>query len=301
MPADDISILAKGLKNPNGLLRAKAARGLAKAGPEAKSAFGSLIIAVDDEEQAVREAAVQAIGGIGADAVPTLVGLLSHGDKYVRRNAVWGLGKLGANALPALHTLCTSLLDSDPRTASGAAQALGAMGAVGAKAIPALDTAMRGANVVLCRLAAKALSQIGPPALPSLLKALRDPDPFVRGEAAISLGWMGAEATPAVSALMATIDSFRPNPPTHRAKVTHASLHGNSGTTSSKTVTPPAQVVPDDNASGTDTARVCAIQALGRTGPTADLAETLLEEIANNEGEPFKGAAILSLRQIRGE
>jgi HEAT repeat protein len=301
MPAEeDIPILIKGLKNPNGLIRAKAARGLAKSGTQARSAFGQLMIAVDDEEQAVREAAVQAIAGIGAESVPTLMQFLSHSDKYVRRNAVWGLGKLGPAAIPALNVLCTALLDSDPRTASGAAQAIGAMGTAGAKAIPALDTAMRGANVVLCRLASKALSQIGPPALPMLLKALRDADPFIRCEAAIALGWMGEHAAPAVSALMAVIDSFRPKlPPTSRPG-THSLIHG-SGSASSKTITPPAPPVPDDNASTLDTSRVSAIQALGRIGKAANLAESTLEEIALHEPEPFKGAALMSLRQIRGE
>jgi len=303
MPVEeDISLLAKGLKNPNALLRAKAARSLAKIGPQARAVFCQLMIAVDDEEQAVREAAVQAIAGIGAEAIPTLMQFLSHTDKYVRRNAVWGLGKLGPAAVPALNVLCTSLMDSDPRTASGAAQAIGAMGTAGSKAIPALDTAMRGANVVLCRLASKAMSQIGAPALPTLLKALRDADPFIRGEAAIALGWMGVHATPAVSALMAVIDSFRPNPPPLAQRApSHSLLHGNSGSTSSKTMTPPAPPVPDDNASMIDTSRLCAIQALGRIGPTADLAESMLEEIALHEPEPFKAAAAMSLRQIRGE
>jgi HEAT repeat protein len=300
MPAEDeISILVQGLKHPSGLLRAKAARGLAKAGTLARGAYSQLMLAVNDDEQAVREAAVQAIAGFGSEAIPTLIGFLSHDDKYIRRNAVWGLGKLGATAAPALNVLCASLRDPDPRTASGAAQALGAMGASGAKAIPALDAAMRGANVVLCRLAAKALSQIGSPALPALLKALRDVDPFVRGEAAISIGWMGPQAAPAVSALMATIDSFRPlsqqRPNHHRSE---SAIHGNGN---SKTVTPPAPPVPEDNANSADTARVCAIQALGRIGKMADLAATLLEEIVTNEKEPFKAAAEMSLRQVRGE
>lgn len=300
MPADDeISSLIRALKHPNGLLRAKAARSLAKAGPQARSAYPQLLLAVNDEEQAVREAAVQAIAGLGVDAIATLVGFLSHEDKYIRRNAVWGLGKLGASAAPALNVLCASLRDSDPRTASGAAQALGAMGVAGATAIPALDAAMRGANVVLCRLAAKALSQIGVPALPVLLKALRDADPFVRGEAAIALGWMGPQGAPAVSALMAAIDSFRPV--SRQARSHHHSESEIHGHGNSKTVTPPAPPVQDDNANSADTARVCAIQALGRIGKSADLAATMLEEIAAGESEPFKAAAEMSLRQVRGE
>src|SRR5206468_12590259 len=101
----------------------------------------------------------------------------AHADKYVRRNAVWALGKLGPVARSALHDLCRSLKDADPRTASGAAQSLGNMGTDGADAIPALTEAMRGTNIVLCRLAAKALSQIGPPALSTLIAHIQHTDP----------------------------------------------------------------------------------------------------------------------------
>src|SRR5207237_5448832 len=122
--------------------------------------------------------------------------------KSAPRNAVWGLAKLGPLAKAVLPDLCHALQDPDPRTASGAAQALGSMGAEGAEAVPALAEAMRGTNIVLCRLAAKALSQIGRPALPTLITHLRHHDPFVRGEAAVALGWMGPAAAPAVPHLV---------------------------------------------------------------------------------------------------
>src|SRR6185312_1843694 len=112
-----------------------------------------------------------------------------HSDKYVRRQAVWALGRLGPLARPVLTDLCRSLKDADPRTASGAAQALGCLGTDGAAAVPPLAEAMRGTNIVLCRMAAKALSQIGPPALATLVAHLQHADPFVRGGSALALGW----------------------------------------------------------------------------------------------------------------
>jgi HEAT repeat protein len=103
-------------------------------------------------------------------------------------------------ARPVLGELCKALKDADPRTASGAAQALGNMGADGAEAVLPLAEAMRGTNIVLCRLAAKALSQIGRPALPTLITHLRHHDPFVRGEAALAVGWIGPAAAAAATA-----------------------------------------------------------------------------------------------------
>src|SRR5207249_5923519 len=138
--------------------------------------------ALRDADAKVREAVAQAIGQMGPAAIPVLTGMLIHEDKYVRRHAVWALGKLGPQATTVLSALCKRLKDSDPRTASGAAQALGNMGANGADAVPQLAEAMRGTNIVLCRLAAKALSQVGAPALATLIAHLQHADPFVRGE-----------------------------------------------------------------------------------------------------------------------
>ena len=100
-----------------------------------REALPALIGALDDEDGKVREAAAQAIGNMGPDALPALAAMLTHHDKYVRRNAVWAMGKLGPLARPVLADLCR-MKNADPRTASGAAQALGNMGRDAAEAVP---------------------------------------------------------------------------------------------------------------------------------------------------------------------
>src|SRR5207248_4559199 len=112
-------------------------------------------------------------------------------------------------ARPVLGELCRALKDPDPRTASGAAQALGNMGSDAAAAVPQLAEAMRGTNIVLCRLAAKALSQIGHPALATLIAHLQHTDPFVRGESALAIGWMGPIARSAVPFLAQVLRGSR--------------------------------------------------------------------------------------------
>jgi len=284
------SELVRGLANPLPAGRIRAARELAKLGPAAAGAVPALTAAVEDGDQAVREAAVQAFAAFGPTAVAPLIHFLSHPDKYVRRNATWGLGKLGPHARSAMASLCSALHDPDPRTASGAAQALGNMGA--AAAVPALMEALRGTNVVLCRLAAKALSQIGPPAVPTLLAHLRHHDPFVRGEAAVAVGWIGAAAAAAVPALLEMVRAGTPGP--RRTPEPHAYPGSGIGTP----IASPQEMEPGG---AEETSRLAAVTALGRIGAAAAEAIPALLAVVEESVEQLRTAAEVALRQIRGE
>ncbi len=291
-PDETTSELLRGLKSPVPALRAKAARALGKTGPVGNDAYSLLLALTRDPEQVVRESAVQGLSGFGVQAVPTLIRLLNHSCKYVRRNVVWGLGKLGPDSLPAVASLVHTLKDADPRTATGAAQALGCIGRAAANAVPALAEAMRGTNVVLCRMAAKALSQIGLPALPTLVTHLKHHDPFVRGEAAVALGWIGPPAAAAVPHLMQLLTSaagsgrFRKLSPDW-------SDRGSNAFTPVATTPPPA--------SGDDAVLVQVVQALGRIGPAAYDAEAQLAELADDTRENVRSAVLLAVRSIRGD
>ena len=289
-PDEPLSELVRGLKSPSPLVRAKAARALGKLGPTGNDVFAQLVTLSNDREQAVREAAVQGLTAFGLHALPTFIRLLGHSCKYVRRNAVWGLGKLGPDARPALASLLGVLKDPDPRTATGAAQALGAIGHTAADAVPALAEAMRGTNVVLCRMASKALSQIGPPALPTLVNHLKHHDPFVRGEAAVALGWMGPAAAPAVPHLLGLLSTSASG---RMAKPTQEWFDRGSGT-ATPVATPPV--------SAADEAMVLqVVQALGRIGPGAIDAEGHLVELMDDPRDNVRSAVVMAVRCIRGE
>ena len=289
-PDESVSELIRGLKSPLAATRAKAARTLARLGPTGAEVFNLLLGLSNDAEQGVREAAVQGLAGFGTHALPALVKLLPHSCKYVRRNAVWGLAKLGPEARPALPHLLPVLKDPDPRTATAAAQAVGAMGRAAADAVTSLAEAMRGTNVVLCRMAAKALSQIGLPALPTLVTHLKHHDPFVRGEAAVALGWMGpaaAAAVPHLLALLASQCATRTPPPA-------AWADGGSNAVTPLSAAAPAPP-PDEGAV------VQVIQALGRIGPAAGEAEESLAELWHDPREGVRSAVVMAVRGIRGE
>jgi HEAT repeat protein len=307
---DPLPDLVRGLKSEISADRLRAARNLGRLGWLAREALPALVVALNDSEAKVREASAHAIGLMGPDALPTLITMLAHTDKYVRRKAVWAMGKLGPLAIPALADLCAALKDIDPRTGSGAAQALGNMGIDGAESVPALAEAMRGTNIVLCRLAAKALSQIGTPAVATLIAHLQHSDPFVRGESALAIGWMGAIARSAVPFLAGIVRGPRTYPP--RAFPTPTPVlkpppprmdvetvdpdHLNSESPTPTETPHPAT----DASSPEESCRIHAAQALGRIGPPAASALADLREVLNSGPEPLRRAAEQSIRQIQG-
>ena len=274
------------------------------AGSRAKRSRRS-IGALEDEDGKVRETAAQAIGNMGPDVLPTLATMLTHHDKYVRRNAVWAIGKLGPLARPVLADLCAGLKNADPRTASGAAQALGNIGADAAEAVPALAEAMRGTNIVLCRLAAKALSQIGSPALSTLITHLQHSDPFVRGESAMAIGWMGPLARSAVPFLMELVrgphSASSRTPPPALDDLPFAKKPGESGVwgADSETITP-AQTPAMEPATTEDSCRAYAAQALGRIGPAAASALPDLHDAARSGSDPVRTMAQQAIRLLEG-
>lgn len=295
---DPLPALVAALQSADPAERLKAAKCLGRLGWLARDALPALVGALADEEPKVRETAAQAIGGMGPDALPALLDILRHDDKYVRRHAVWALGKLGPLARPAITDLCAALNDPDPRTASGAAQALGSMGADGAEAVPALAEAMRGTNIVLCRLAAKALSQIGAPALATLIAHLQHADPFVRGESALALGWVGAPARAAVPFLAKVLrggdTGLTRTPVPLDTTPPPPALVPNSAT-----ITPP-QLPDTPEQSAEVSCRVFAAQALGRIGPAAAGALPDLQDAAAYGPDPVRQAAAQAVRQITG-
>ncbi|MBA4066530.1 MAG: hypothetical protein C0501_23065 [Isosphaera sp.] len=300
-PTDDpLPDLVRGLRGHLPLDRLRAARHLGRLGWLARDALPALRAALADDDPRVREAVAQAVGQMGPGALPAIAGMLAHQDKYVRRHAVWAIGRLGPAARPVLADLCAALRDPDPRTGSGAAQALGNLGAGGADAVPALTEAMRGTNIVLCRLAAKALSQIGPPALAALVAHLQHSDPFVRGEAALALGWMGAPARSAVPLLAAAVRGPRSRdgrpldytPPPVRSRAPDDDP--DESPTPTHTPAPTASGTPEE------TCRVHAAQALGRIGPPAAAALDDLWEAAQTGPDAVRRAALHAVKQIQG-
>jgi len=85
-----------------------------------------------------QEAAAEALGRIGAAAVPALVESLQSPDATVRLKAVEVLGRMGADAKDAVPHLVRLLDDPDLDVRKAAARTLGRIGPAAQEAVPAL-------------------------------------------------------------------------------------------------------------------------------------------------------------------
>jgi hypothetical protein len=85
-----------------------------------------------------QDAAEDALGRIGAPAVPALTDALRSTDPSVRRKAVEVLGRMGDEAIDAVPSLTALLDDPDPSVRKAAARTLGQIGPQAKDAVPAL-------------------------------------------------------------------------------------------------------------------------------------------------------------------
>jgi HEAT repeat protein len=85
-----------------------------------------------------QEAAAEALGRIGAAAVPALVETLNSPDPAARLKGVEVLGRMGADARDAVPQLVRLLDDPDPAVRKAAARTLGRIGPAAHEAVPSL-------------------------------------------------------------------------------------------------------------------------------------------------------------------
>jgi hypothetical protein len=85
-----------------------------------------------------QDAAADALGRIGAAAVPALADALQSSDPDTRLKAVEVLGRMGPNAQAAVPELTRLLDDPDERIRKAAARTIGQIGPAAQQAVPAL-------------------------------------------------------------------------------------------------------------------------------------------------------------------
>lgn len=86
----------------------------------------------------IKETAVDALGRIGGNAVPTLISTLNDPNPRVRAEAARALARIGPEATEAVQPLIARLDDPDEEVRQAAARALGQVGPAAAPAVPAL-------------------------------------------------------------------------------------------------------------------------------------------------------------------
>jgi HEAT repeat protein len=129
--------------------------------------------------------ALLALGGIGPDAVPTLLTILTNSvAPGTRMGAIKALMEMGTNALPAMPVLLQYVYDENDMVAMDAVTALGISGGDSPVALAALEDVSRGPRLILRSGAIDALRHFGPAGVPALVRALSDTN---QGNAYIAL------------------------------------------------------------------------------------------------------------------
>lgn len=176
----------------------------------------SLVAALRDTNALTREHAAEALGVAGptaANAVDSLLPLLSDNDPYVVGAATNALAQIGS---PALAGISRVLSNTHAKGRLAAINVLGKLGTAAAALAPALGVALADSNADIRWSATRALATIGPPAagcVPQLLQILSDDDQDVRAEASRTLGRIDSAAVERASSLTAVtswLDSLLP-------------------------------------------------------------------------------------------
>ncbi len=142
---------------------------------------------------------------IGPTAIPVLADMLRHDRASIRRSAVDVLIDLAPDTERIQPALRQALRDADSLVARDAARALGALGKRAAPSVSALVKALSHGEPHVRLYAAEALASIGPKAAKAtkdLARAVGDPIPGVRWAACEALG----EHRPSRAARCAAID-----------------------------------------------------------------------------------------------
>jgi HEAT repeat protein len=156
--------LCSELRNPDVAVRRAAAQQFAESPEASHDGCLTLLDAIEDDDEQVREwvsAAFEGMEAPDASAVPTLMKYLASEQSGGSYWAATLLGRLGPQASPATEALVAALLDHGSlATRERAAWAIGKIGAAAKSAIPALQQMLQSGMPRLSRLAETAIQSI---------------------------------------------------------------------------------------------------------------------------------------------
>jgi HEAT repeat protein len=206
-----IAALAKSLRATDSRTRYLAADRLCDLGPKAAEAVQALIVALDDEDEAVRRKAAEALGAIGVSAIPPLLKVVESKDRSVesRSWAIWSLGTISVKDKRVEQALIAALRDQNADIRRDAASSLGDLKVY--RAVPYLIKVLEHDEDDFVRLSAIATILVFGPeakdAAPALVRVLKSPGggsyaPVVAGEAAKALVFLGRDGLLALAGII---------------------------------------------------------------------------------------------------
>ena len=138
---DAVPAIVPFLKHDNKDIRVNAMWVLAGGGKTSQPYIPVLIEALNDEDDRVRQAAVEIFGDLRIapmESVPALAALLKDRDENIRFWAATSLARYGTQAEPVLQDLLAALQDEHPGVRARAADAIGEIGPAAKEALPQL-------------------------------------------------------------------------------------------------------------------------------------------------------------------
>ncbi len=202
-----VADLIGSLKNADEAVRENAIEQLGGMGDKAAAAVAPLTEALQDKSVNIRAHAAWALGQIGTPAqssAAALVALLKDSDAKVRGQAIAALGKIRPDTRSTLPEFIKLLEDADPAVRL---RVLNAVAEAGEAAVPGLIKSLK--NDKAAYWACLVLRDIGPAAysaVPALTEKLLAPQPEVRREALLALAAIGSNAASASAKIAALLD-----------------------------------------------------------------------------------------------
>lgn len=156
-----IHALTEGLTDPDEVVRSNAIDAFVSIG--LRPALPAILKLKNDPSPLVRLSVVRALAPLRAPPTTTNVlasAALRDSSSSVRAAAAYSLGGMGAEALPSLGPLMASLGDPDAATRGAAVSAISQMGALARSAIPLLTRLQNDPNKHVARAARAAVNRI---------------------------------------------------------------------------------------------------------------------------------------------
>jgi HEAT repeat protein len=167
-------------------------------GPEANTAIPDLIRIMNTSTKGFTNLrAARALGWIGKEAIPPLIGILKSGQPKAQCNSFSALARMGTNAIPVLPVMIQCLGGGDEKVVASAIWALGELHLQPDLVVPALTNFLMNSQPALQVCAANALSRFGPEAQiaePLLQRLLSSSESKVRVSATNALLKIAPEA-----------------------------------------------------------------------------------------------------------
>ncbi|HZV08083.1 MAG TPA: M56 family metallopeptidase [Gemmataceae bacterium] len=282
-------------------MKAFAAFGANGYGPEAMEAILDIMRGYNtmhdqplDDDGAVVRSAYEAIGKIGAVAVPTLTKAVKDKNRNVRRFAVKALGSLGTDARSAMPEILQAMKGDDSQLQRVAIAAVRSIDWHAEGVVTALVETLKGKAPGNRSMAVQLLSDIGEearPAIPALIAVLKDKDANVRRATAQALRVLGAgkEAVVPVSRLLQDED--------FNVRNDAYQILDRLGADAKDAVPALIAVLKDPR----DRCTGWAADILGKIGPDAKEAVPALTELLRSDDVDLRKRAIVALKKISPE